>query len=598
MKNSLSYNTERKRTEEELRNSEERLKLLFEYAPDAYYLNDLKGHFIDGNKEAERTLGYKKEELIGKSFLSLKILSVSQLPKAAALLAKNAMGKSTGPDEFVLHRKDGSQVIAEIRTYPIKMNAQTLVLGIARDITERKQAEEEQRQQDKKFRAFVETTNEWIWSIDQEGKHTFCNPALETILGYSPEEFVGKDSLAYICDEDRPKVQEMLKQKNSGKEGWSGLVLRWRHKDGSFRSLESTAVPVLDQAGELVGYRGADRDITERKKAEEALRQSEEYFRFLIEKGSDVISVMDKNAIVHYISPSVERILGYKPEELIGMSGFALVHPDDLKRMSARQDFLAVLGAPGSVSPTVELRDRHKDGSWLSLEVVARSIVDANGELAIVTNAHDITERKQAEESLRQSMIQLRTTLKASINALASAIEMRDPYTTGHQERVTKLACAIAREIGLSEDQIECIQVVGIIHDIGKIYVPAEILSKPGKLNEFEFMIIKTHSQVGCKILSKIEFPWPIADIVHQHHERVNGSGYPQRLIGKDILLEAKILGVADVVEAMSSHRPYRPALGSPVALEEISRNKGVLYDPLVADACLKLFAENKFKFE
>jgi PAS domain S-box-containing protein len=299
MKNSLSYFIERKRAEEDMKSSEERLRLLFEYAPDAYYLSDLKGHFIDGNREAERTLGYNKEELIGKNFLSLKILSPSQLPKAAALLAKNAMGRSTGPDEFVLHRKDGSQVIAEIRTYPIKMNAQTLVLGIARDITERKKAEEEQRQQDKKFRAFVETTNEWIWSIDQEGKHTFCNPALETILGYSPEEFVGKDSLAYLHDEDRSKVQAMLKGKNAKKAGWSGLVLRWRHKDGSIRFLESTAVPILDQDGQLVGYQGADRDITERKQAEEALRESEEKFRNLAEQSPNMIFINKRGRVVY-----------------------------------------------------------------------------------------------------------------------------------------------------------------------------------------------------------------------------------------------------------------------------------------------------------
>ena len=175
---------------------------------------------------------------------------------------------------------------------------------------------------------------------------------------------------------------------------------------------------------------------------------------------------------------------------------------------------------------------------------------------------------------------------------------MRDPYRDSHQKRVSQLACAMAREMNLPEEQIEGIRVAGNIHDIGKISVPMEILSKPGRVNKSEFGIIKSHTQAGYDILKTIEFPWPIAQIVLQHHERMDGSGYPQGLSGKDILLEARILGVADVVEAMVSHRPYRPALGIDKALEEISKNRGVLYDPEVVDACLKLFTEKRFEFE
>ena len=209
----------------------------------------------------------------------------------------------------------------------------------------------------------------------------------------------------------------------------------------------------------------------------------------------------------------------------------------------------------------------------------------------------DITERKKGEESLRQSVDQLRSTMKAAINSLSSAIEMRDPYTSGHQEQVTKLAAAIAQEMGLSEEAVEAIQVAGIVHDIGKLSIPAEILSKPARLTEIEYSLVKTHPEVGYTILSKIDFPWPIAKIVRQHHERIDGTGYPNRLSGKDLLIEAKILGVADVVEAMSSHRPYRPSLGVNEALKEISEKSGTLYDPDVVKACLKLFAEKKFKF-
>ena len=208
-------------------------------------------------------------------------------------------------------------------------------------------------------------------------------------------------------------------------------------------------------------------------------------------------------------------------------------------------------------------------------------------------------EHKRAEEELRQSYVKLQRALEGTVNTLVSAIEMRDPYTAGHQRRVTQLACAIANEMGLPEKQVEGLRMAGLIHDLGKISVPAEILSKPGRLDELEYALIKNHPQVGHDVLNgTTEFPWPLAQIVLQHHERLDGSGYPSGLSGEEIVLEARILAVADVVEAMASHRPYRPARGIDRALEEISQNRGILYDPVVVDVCLKLFAEERFKFE
>ncbi len=188
--------------------------------------------------------------------------------------------------------------------------------------------------------------------------------------------------------------------------------------------------------------------------------------------------------------------------------------------------------------------------------------------------------------------------MRGTIQAMAMTVEKRDPYTAGHQRRVANLARAIAKEMGLSKEQIAGIRMAGIIHDLGKISVPAEILSKPGELTKNEFEIAKEHAQVGYEILNEIEFPWPVAQIVYQHHERMDGSGYPNGLSGEDIILEARILGLADVVEAMASHRPYRPALGIDKALEEIQQNRGTLYDPEVVDACLKIFNKKGFKFE
>ncbi|MDO8207096.1 MAG: response regulator [Gallionella sp.] len=198
---------------------------------------------------------------------------------------------------------------------------------------------------------------------------------------------------------------------------------------------------------------------------------------------------------------------------------------------------------------------------------------------------------------LRESESKLRASLLDSITALAAIVELRDPYTAGHQRRVAQLAVAIAHELTLPDEQVEGIHLASVVHDVGKVRVPAEILTKPGKLTGNEFAIIKEHSQNGFDILKTIDFPWAIAQIVLQHHERLDGSGYPQGLTSSQILLESKIVAVADVVESMTSHRPYRAGLGLDVALAEVEQHKGLLFDPLVVEACVRLFREKDFHF-
>jgi len=209
----------------------------------------------------------------------------------------------------------------------------------------------------------------------------------------------------------------------------------------------------------------------------------------------------------------------------------------------------------------------------------------------------NIRERNRAEEELRDSLKKLRTAMESIVEALVLAIEKKDPYTSGHQKRVATLANAIAKEMGLPQDEIDGVRMAAMLHDIGKNAIPGQILSKPAKLTKLEMEMIKEHSQIGYDILKGIDFPWPVAQVVLQHHERIDGSGYPQGLLGDEIYLGAKILGVADVVEAMASHRPYRAALGLDKAMEEISKHRGVLYDPDVVDAALELLREKGFEF-
>ena len=211
---------------------------------------------------------------------------------------------------------------------------------------------------------------------------------------------------------------------------------------------------------------------------------------------------------------------------------------------------------------------------------------------------HYAIDRKASENEVQSTMAKLRSTLQGTVNVLATMIELRDPYTAGHERRVSELACLIAPRMGLDEDRIEGLRVAASLHDLGKISIPSEILAKPGALSDVQFDMIKTHPQVGHDVLVEVEFPWPVADMVLQHHERLDGSGYPGGLVEKDILTEAQIISVADVMEAMSSHRPYRSALGVEAALAEISEHRGTLYSPQAVDVCIAMFKDEGFSWD
>jgi PAS domain S-box-containing protein/putative nucleotidyltransferase with HDIG domain len=312
----------------------------------------------------------------------------------------------------------------------------------------------------------------------------------------------------------------------------------------------------------------------------------------LIEMENDSIFIHNLGGNCVYASKLDGKSGGYARDELLGMNDQTLKDCMYDELIKPRIKGLIETG-----EATFESTYLRRDKTSIMVEVYSR-VIDSGNQYSILSVVRDITERKRTEEELRQSSEKLLRAMNGTINAMASITEVRDPYTAGHQQRVTKLATAIARELSLSEEQIEGIGVAGTLHDIGKICVPAEILSKPGPLRKSEFDLVKDHAEVGYGLLKAIEFSRPVAQIVLQHHERMDGSGYPSGLSGENILIEARIMGVADVIESMSSHRPYRPAFSIEKALLEIILKKGVLYDPDVVDACVRLFNEKGFVFD
>ena len=317
-------------------------------------------------------------------------------------------------------------------------------------------------------------------------------------------------------------------------------------------------------------------------------------FDDLVEKAGVAILIDDRPGHFNYINKKYAEIFGYTPREMKKLTIRDVVHPDDVN-MVLRYHQGRINGK--RVPSDYEFKGIKKDGSAIYLEVIAQVIKRAGKPVGTRSFITDITERKRLEDERIYALKLLRKTTDTVIEVICKMVEIRDPYIGSHQRRVADLARAIAQEMKLPREKTDGIRIASLIHDIGKISVPTEILSKPGRLNGVEFELIKNHPGYAFEMLKTIDFPWPVAEIVHQHHERLDGSGYPQGLTDKDILLEAKILGVADVVEAMASHRPYRPALGVDAALEELARNTGTLYDPEVVNACQRMFQKDEFEF-
>jgi PAS domain S-box-containing protein/putative nucleotidyltransferase with HDIG domain len=497
---------------------------------------------------------------------------------------------------IMARKKDGTVFPVRIYSSPImKRGAKIGLSAILIDVTKQHLTEAALLESEGRFRMLFQTANDSIMAI-HGGKVIDCNAKTLEIFRLAKQQIVGHPPWVHSPEEqpDGRLSRDVLAERIDLALQGSPQFFEWRYcrSDSAFDA--EVSLHRIEYRGKII-IQAMIRDVMLRKQASDKLRKSEEQYRLLIENANDAIFVV-QDGFIKFTNKKTDRILGYHKDDLQDRMFTDLIHPEDRKIVLERylQKIKEEHNADATPFRYIDKRGRIK---WAE---ISSALIAWDDRPAVMVFTKDVTDRKRIEENLqksfRRNFEKVQKTLETTIETIGLIVETRDPYTSGHQKRVAILASAIANEMNLFEEQKSAVRTAATVHDVGKIYIPAEVLSKPGKLTPTEFGLMKTHPQVGYDILKNIEFPSPIATIVLQHHERIDGSGYPKGLNGKNIFIEARIIAVADVVEAMASHRPYRPTLGLDMALEEISKNRGIFYDADVVDACLSLFLNKGFK--
>jgi len=570
-----------------------------------------RGTFRFVNARFEQSTGYRADELLGKD--SLSIVHPEDRDRVRREALEMLQKKREAPYEFRAIRKDGAVRWILGTVAPATLAGERAVYGSYMDVTEQKETLRRLRELETLEASILDALPVAVIVL-RERKILFANRAVEAVFGWKPEELQGRGTrILYRSDDEYEEIGRhfypVLEKQRTYSEEYP-----CRHRDGHdilcFVSTSRIGTDLQDK-GIVATYE----DITLRKRAEEALKGSEERLRAILHGSPTPTFVINGAHRVIGWNRALEVLTGVRSGEVLDTENHSMA------LYGEKRPTVADLLVDGAVDLTAEIRKwygtRYRRSELLEeafeatgpftfpgreprwLHFTSAAVRDGGGSLVgAVETMTDVSALKRAEEELQITVEKLRKATAGIIRAIDLIVETRDPYTAGHQHQVARLAEAVAHEMGLPAEAAEAIYVAASIHDLGKIYVPAEILSKPGHISDIERGIIRTHPQVGYEILRSIDFPWPIAEIVLQHHERLDGSGYPRGLKDGDIRMEARILGLADVVESMGSHRPYRPTLGMERALAEIRKNRGTLYDPEVVDACLHLIEQGRFAFE
>lgn len=592
-----------RRTLLKVEESEAEVTLLTNSIAHAIYGVDLEGRCTFANDACVDMLGYNNQsELLGKEMHGLMKHSYSDGSSCAKEECKILKALHSGESVHVEHemfgRKNGSFFPATYWAYPVTLEGEVkggVITFI--DITEQLKVKDELKNSQRLLSSIVEHIPVMVFLKDAKDlRFELFNKAGENLLNYERKDLIGKNDYDIF-----PKEQAEAFTRNDRLVLESHKLLEITEEeitvgDNSNRWLHTFKIGLYDEDNQPTYLLGASLDITDRKRAEDHLRESES--KLAEAQRMAHLGHWEHDLAAGKISWSDEvyNIYEIKHEDFSGDydAFLKLIHPDDIEIVKAAYK--------ESLTSSTPVQSEHrlliKDGRIKFLIQRYESIFNhAHQPIKSKGIVQDVTMLKQAELALREHQKILQKSLEGTIHTVSMAVELRDPYTAGHQRRVADLACSIAQKMGLEEDRVHGIRLGAMIHDIGKIGIPAEILSKPSQLTTVERQLIQEHASMGYNILKDIQFPWPIAEIAQQHHERLDGSGYPNHLRGEAILLEARIVAVADVIESMSSHRPYRPTLGLQAAIDEIKQHRGTFYDSRVVDACIEVL-ESGFQFE
>lgn len=587
-------------TDKQLPAGEKCFVTLAQQSSEVIILMNRDGIIIYHNDATDKYLGLKRKEIIGSPWHDHVHPDEKDIITRAFNRLLSNVSAPVQKAEIRLRHKDETWRTFEAAAGTLTQNnAVEAVIINLHDITARQRAEDTLKKIEKRYRLLAEHMKDQLWIMDLNLNLSYATPSVERLLGYTFEELKKITLNKLLTAESFTKAMDFYAREMSialaAPSGYlleRPLELEFCSKDGRTIWGECMFSFLRDDSGKPVSLLCEGRNITERKQMENALRKSEENFRHSLDESPLGVRIATKEGKTIYANRAILDIYGYDHvEELENtplQNRYTQKSCDEYQARKAKR-------MNGEFVPSeYEISIIRKSGEIRHLNVFRKDIF-WNGQKQSQVIYQDITPRKRAEEKLNHTLENLRRSIKATVQVLGMAAEAKDPYMAGHQKRVSDLARAIATEMKLPQDKIETIRMVGSIHDIGKISIPSEILCKSSVLSSLEYSLIKGHSQSGYEIIKEVETPWPLADIVLQHHERLDGSGYPQGLKKDDILIESRILAVADVVEAMISYRPYRPALDLELALKEIKNNAGVLYDRHVSEACLVLFKEKGY---
>ncbi len=629
-----------------LRVSESRYRRLFETARDGILLlNADSGQIEDVNPYLIEKLGYSKAGFLGKKVW--EVGAFADIPESKEVFAELQAKGYVRYEDLPLRTRAGARFEVEFISNSYDCEGVKVIQCNIRDITERKAAEAGILRHSNLYaalsqcnRAILHRDSEealfqevcsaavrfggmkfaWIGILDAatalvRPATSFGNglehlKAIEISVdprsefGLGPTGTAIRENRPVWCNDVRSDPVTVPWRARAGLAGWVGVGALPLHRNGKVfgafvvyageaNAFDEQSRGLLAEMAEDISFAlgNLDREA-QRRRSEERLRAAEGQFRGLVEQAIAGIFIIQDGKLV-YVNPRCAEIVDQgSVDDLIGTAPISWVNQTDRGRVAESMRRLL----DGEVrSVALDFGVLRRDGVTIQVGASgARAMHE--GRPAIIGLLQDISEKRRAEEQIRSYVAQLEASLMSTVEVATTLSEMRDPYTAGHERRVAEIAVAIGAELGFDARRQQGLRVAGYLHDIGKITIPSEILSKPGKLSAIEYQLIQGHARASHDVLKGVSFPWPVALVALQHHERIDGSGYPQGLKGEAILLEARIMAVADVVEAMSSHRPYRPGAGIEKALAEIERGRATQYDADAADACLRLFREKLYR--